>query len=117
MDSETDELIREFVAAGGHAEDWAPDYSVAPTDIAPIVRERVHDGERERELEFASWGFTPSWSTGTSTGKRPSLINARLESVATPGCSRRSPDGAGHSAPAPALPPPSPEDPSAPQER
>ncbi|AND15509.1 SOS response-associated peptidase [Rathayibacter tritici] len=88
MDSETDELIREFVAAGGHAADWAPDYSVAPTDIAPIVRERVHDGERERELELASWGFTPSWSTGTSTGKRPSPINARLESVATNGLFR-----------------------------
>ncbi|PPG06712.1 MULTISPECIES: SOS response-associated peptidase [unclassified Rathayibacter] len=84
MDSETDELIREFVAAGGRAEDWAPDYSVAPTDIAPIVRERLHDGERERELELASWGFTPSWSKGGG----PSPINARLESVATNGLFR-----------------------------
>ncbi|PPG71177.1 hypothetical protein C5C31_03295 [Rathayibacter rathayi] len=68
MDAETDELIREFVAAGGHAEDWAPDYSVAPTDIAPIVRERVHDGERERELEFASWGFTRPGQRGRRRG-------------------------------------------------
>ncbi|KZX21633.1 putative SOS response-associated peptidase YedK [Rathayibacter tanaceti] len=84
MDSETDELIQEFVAAGGRAEDWAPDFSVAPTDRAPIVRERLHDGAVERELELASWGFTPSWSKG----RGPSPINARLESVAANGLFR-----------------------------
>ena len=41
MGTTTDELIREFVAQGGRAEDSAPSYSVAPTDQAPIVRE--HD--------------------------------------------------------------------------
>ncbi|MBO0983041.1 SOS response-associated peptidase [Rathayibacter sp. SD072] len=84
MDSETDELIREFVAAGGRAADWAPDFSVAPTDSAPIVRERLHDGALEREIELASWGFTPSWAKG----KGPSPINARLESVASNGLFR-----------------------------
>ncbi|QHC67749.1 SOS response-associated peptidase [Rathayibacter sp. VKM Ac-2759] len=84
MDSETDELIREFVAAGGRAADWAPDFSVAPTDSAPIVRERLHDDAVEREIELASWGFTPSWSKG----KGPSPINARLETVASNGLFR-----------------------------
>ncbi|WP_082480955.1 SOS response-associated peptidase [Rathayibacter sp. Leaf299] len=84
MDSETDELIREFVAAGGRAADWAPDFSVAPTDSAPIVRERLHDGAVEREVELASWGFTPSWAKG----KGPSPINARLETVASNGLFR-----------------------------
>ncbi|MWV51184.1 SOS response-associated peptidase [Rathayibacter sp. VKM Ac-2803] len=84
MDSETDELIREFVAAGGRAADWAPDFSVAPTDSAPIVRERIRDDAVEREIELASWGFTPSWSKG----KGPSPINARLESVASNGLFR-----------------------------
>lgn len=84
MDSETDEVIREFVAAGGRAADWAPDYSVAPTDRAPIVRERRHDDAVEREIELAAWGFAPSWSKG----KGPSPINARLESVASNGLFR-----------------------------
>jgi len=84
MDSTTDELIREFVAAGGRAADWAPDLSVAPTDSAPIVRERRHDDEVQREVELATWGFTPSWAKG----KGPSPINARLESVASNGLFR-----------------------------
>ncbi|AZZ56283.1 SOS response-associated peptidase [Rathayibacter iranicus] len=84
MDSTTDELIREFVAAGGRAQDWAPDFSIAPTDSAPIVRERMRDGEPEREIEVASWGFTPSWSKG----KGASPINARLETVASNGLFR-----------------------------
>nr|WP_279308713.1 SOS response-associated peptidase [Rathayibacter rubneri] len=84
MDSTTDELIREFVAAGGRAADWAPDLSVAPTDSAPIVRERRHDDDVQREVELATWGFTPSWAKG----KGPSPINARLESVASNGLFR-----------------------------
>lgn len=84
MDSETDALIAEFVAAGGRVADWAPDFSVAPTDAAPIVREHRHDEAVERELELASWGFRPSWAKG----KGPSPINARLETVASNGLFR-----------------------------
>ena len=84
MDSETDALIAEFVAAGGRAADWAPDFSVAPTDAAPIVREHRHDDALEREIELASWGFRPSWAKG----KGPSPINARLETVASNGLFR-----------------------------
>lgn len=84
MDSETDALIAEFVAAGGRAADWAPDFSVAPTDAAPIVREHRHEESLEREIELASWGFRPSWAKG----KGPSPINARLETVASNGLFR-----------------------------
>lgn len=84
MDSETDALIAEFVAAGGRAADWAPDFSVAPTDAAPIVREHRHEEALEREIELASWGFRPSWAKG----KGPSPINARLETVASNGLFR-----------------------------
>ena len=43
-DAKTDELIREYVAEGGDPEDWvrswAGAYSIAPTEDAPIVRDR-----------------------------------------------------------------------------
>ncbi|TFB63490.1 hypothetical protein E3N86_04765 [Cryobacterium sp. Hz7] len=35
----TDELLSLFDATGDSAADWKPSYSVAPTDLAPIVRE------------------------------------------------------------------------------
>ncbi|MEW1975600.1 SOS response-associated peptidase family protein [Microbacterium profundi] len=54
-DAKTDELIREYVAEGGKPEEWwkswAGAYSIAPTQDAPIVRDR---GEG-RILEFVRW--------------------------------------------------------------
>jgi putative SOS response-associated peptidase YedK len=106
MNKETDDLILEFIARGGRAEDWRPSYSVAPTDESPIIRERVRtagagdgdarggDADRdardddtdgvERELEIAKWGLKPAWSKPGG----PAPINARLESVATNGMFR-----------------------------
>jgi len=78
MNDEANELISEFVAAGGRLEDWRPAYSIAPTDPAPIVRERERDGGVERELELASWGLRPGWAR---PGTAP--INARLETLAS----------------------------------
>lgn len=85
MDTETDELIKEFVARGGELRDWRPSYNVAPTEESPIVRERLHDGEAAREIEGAAWGLKPSWAKPGG----PAPINARLESVATNGLFRR----------------------------
>ena len=95
INKETEDLILEFIARGGRAEDWRPRYSVAPTDAAPIIRERVLKGEdvdggadtspgTERELEVAAWGLKPAWSKPGG----PAPINARLESVATNGMFR-----------------------------
>ncbi|TQL53015.1 putative SOS response-associated peptidase YedK [Subtercola boreus] len=91
MNKETDDLILEFIARGGRAEDWRPSYSVAPTDEAPIIRDRVPKDETgqpgetvERELELAAWGLKPAWSKPGG----PAPINARLESVATNGMFR-----------------------------
>ena len=94
MNKETDDLILEFIARGGRAEDWRPSYSVAPTDEAPIIRERVpkpenvdddaSTGEVQREIEIAAWGLKPAWSKAGG----PAPINARLESVATNGMFR-----------------------------
>lgn len=84
MSAETDELISEFVARGGRLEDWRPSYNVAPTEVTPIVRERLIDGELVRQLDTAAWGLKPAWAKPGG----PAPINARLESVATNGLFR-----------------------------
>ena len=82
-DSETNELIEEFVAAGNDYRDWIPQYSIAPTEIVPIVRERrsSSSGEVTRGIEPAVWDFKPPFLTKPG---RPNF-NARIETVATNG--------------------------------
>lgn len=79
---ETDELIEEFVVAGNALRDWRPRFSIAPTDVVPIVRERAAaSGELVRSLEPAEWDFHPPFLTAKS---RPQF-NARIETIATNG--------------------------------
>jgi putative SOS response-associated peptidase YedK len=59
--------------------DLVPDYNVAPTDPAPIVRSSQSRGGAV--LCVARWGLVPSWSRDTSGAAR--MINARAETVAT----------------------------------
>ena len=87
MNDGVNELITEYVAAGGRAEEWVASYNIAPTQVAPIVREFVDEaGTLEREIELAQWGFWPAWVKAGD--KRPHPINARLETVATNGMFR-----------------------------
>ena len=83
MDDTVNELITEFVAAGGDLRDWRPSYSLAPTDVVPIVRERVDSttGEVRRTVDGAAWDFHPAFLRDS---KRPNF-NARIESVADNG--------------------------------
>lgn len=71
--------MREFVAEGGKPEDWWKSwngsYSIAPTDDAPIVRDR---GEG-RILELVRW----DWQKPASRPKGAPIINARMEKLAT----------------------------------
>ncbi|MFH8253019.1 SOS response-associated peptidase [Microbacterium sp. B2969] len=76
MDKHTDELIQEFVAAGGRAQDWAGSYSIAPTQSAPIVRERLEDDVVDRQIELARW----DWDRPASRPTVP-IINARMEKL------------------------------------
>ena len=78
MNTETDDLIQEYVARGGDFHDWRPSYSVAPTDPAVIVREHVDagSGETVRELALARWDV-PS---PPKAPQRP-IINARMEKL------------------------------------
>ncbi|MGN6273462.1 MAG: SOS response-associated peptidase [Protaetiibacter sp.] len=81
-DAETNELIEEFVAAGNDYRDWRPQYSIAPTEVVPIVRERATaSGELVRTIEPAEWDFHPPFLTAKS---RPQF-NARIETIATNG--------------------------------
>lgn len=61
---------------------WAPTFSIAPSEMVPVVRER---GE-ERGLSQAKWGLRPVWAK--ADGPRP--INARVETAATNGMFRQS---------------------------
>lgn len=83
MDDDVNELITEFVAAGGDLDDWRPTYSLAPTDVVPIVRERVDKatGEVRRSVDGAVWNFHPAFMRES---KRPNF-NARIETVASSG--------------------------------
>ena len=79
MNEDVDDLIRDFVAAGGRAGDWRPSYSIAPTDPAPIVREWQPDGAGEptREVTLATW----DWPQPAGLPRRGPIINARLEKL------------------------------------
>jgi putative SOS response-associated peptidase YedK len=83
LDQKTDDLIQAFVAEGNDFEDWVPSYSIAPTDITPIIRERKRSdsGEVTRTIDAAVWDFHPSFMRES---KRPQ-INARIETVASNG--------------------------------
>jgi putative SOS response-associated peptidase YedK len=83
LDKKTDDLIAAFVADGNDYEDWAPRYSLAPTDVIPIIRERRNkdSGEVTRTMDAAVWDFHPAFMRES---KRPQF-NARIETVASNG--------------------------------
>jgi putative SOS response-associated peptidase YedK len=80
VDKEVNELIEEFVAAGGDVQDWRPNWNIRPTDRIPVVFESVKEGELTRRLELARWSLVPSWSKELKQ-KFPTF-NARSETAA-----------------------------------
>jgi putative SOS response-associated peptidase YedK len=83
LDKKTDDLIAAFAADGNDYEDWVPKFSIAPSDVTPIIRERKHSdsGEVTRTVDHAVWDFHPAFMRDS---KRPQF-NARIEAVATNG--------------------------------
>lgn len=83
LNAKTDEIIKEFAAAGGDFKEWTPRYSIAPTQVVPIVRERADrkTGEYQRRVDAAVWNFHPAFMKDS---KRPNF-NTRMETVATNG--------------------------------
>jgi len=58
----------------------AASWNVAPTDLVPVVLERLRDDVVVRRLRPLHWGLVPSWSKDTGGGAR--MINARSETLA-----------------------------------
>jgi putative SOS response-associated peptidase YedK len=53
-----------------------PRYNIAPTQLAPVLRQ----AKNGRELALLRWGLVPGWAKDPSIGNR--LINARSETAA-----------------------------------
>jgi putative SOS response-associated peptidase YedK len=68
-----------FEAFDETAGEIKPDYNVAPTDPAPIVRVSAERGTRV--VSAARWGLVPFWANDPRQGAR--MINARAETVMT----------------------------------
>ena len=83
LNAKVDTIIREFVADGGDFREWAPRYSIAPTQTTPIMRECANSetGEFQRTVDAAIWDFHPAFMKDS---KRPNF-NTRIETVATNG--------------------------------
>lgn len=66
LNAKVDTIIREFVAAGGDFQEWTARYSIAPTQVTPIVRERANpdtgdsDVVTRRNYAFETWPSRPS---------------------------------------------------------
>ena len=73
--SPADALATRFGARLPEGLAWTPRWNVAPSTLAPVVRE----GPDGPELALLSWGLLPSWAKDAG-GLRP--INARAEGIA-----------------------------------
>ena len=81
LSTETDDLIKVFVAEGGDFKNWRPSYNIAPTQTIPVLIESAKGGvEATRRLEPARWSLVPSWSKQLKL-KYPTF-NARSEDIA-----------------------------------
>lgn len=74
LGASAEDVAAEFGPLNDKLTSWQPLWSIAPTDVVPIVHER--DGERT--LDAARW----DWSKPRSMGSGP-LINARIEKLDT----------------------------------
>ena len=86
------EFIRRLFAAKGDLPNLGPNWNVAPTDPAMVIRR--HAASAERRLDVLRWGLVPHFTKDLTACKRP--INARAETAASSGmfAAARSPRGA-----------------------
>jgi putative SOS response-associated peptidase YedK len=75
------DLAALFDAVDETFEPLVPDYNLAPTDAAPIVRLSARTLGTTPVLTVARWGLVPSWAADASGAAR--MINARAETIAT----------------------------------
>ncbi len=58
---------------------WEPNWNMAPTQSAPVVR--LHPQTGQRHLDLLRWGLVPHWVKDLKATHQP--INARAETAAT----------------------------------
>jgi putative SOS response-associated peptidase YedK len=75
------DLLSQFGAAELRIQDWTPRFNVAPTQPAPVVT-----NEERRAVTQMHFGLVPPWAASPRVGA--SMINARVETVATRGVFR-----------------------------
>jgi putative SOS response-associated peptidase YedK len=78
------ELIARLFATMGDLPNLGPNWNVAPTQAALVVRRHPQTGERR--LDALSWGLVPHFTKDLKTARRP--INARAETAASSGMFR-----------------------------
>lgn len=78
--SSPDDLQVVFGTAGPRP-NTAPNWNVAPTQDAMVVRRHPESGERR--LDALQWGLVPGWTKDLKAARKP--INARSETAATSG--------------------------------
>jgi len=85
MDDKVNQLVTDYVQAGGRASDWRPgtwhpSWNIAPTQQIPMLFESAKGGDDvETRFESAYWSLVPSWSK-TLKLKYPTF-NARAEGI------------------------------------
>ncbi len=75
------EIIRSLFAASGPTPNLAPNWNVAPTNDAMVIRRHPETGERR--LDLLKWGLVPSWTNDLKAARKP--INARSETAGSSG--------------------------------
>jgi putative SOS response-associated peptidase YedK len=73
------QIIEEHFDAVEWRDDWSPRYNVAPTQLAPVIRQ--HPKEPVRQLSLMKWGLVPHWAKDASGAAN--RINARSETAPT----------------------------------
>ena len=75
------ELIRSLFGTVGTTPNLAPNWNVAPTQDAMVIRRHPETGVRR--LDLLRWGLIPSWTKDIKAARKP--INARSETAGSSG--------------------------------
>ncbi|MCA4135317.1 SOS response-associated peptidase family protein [Arthrobacter sp. M4] len=79
------DLLSYYDAVEGSEQQTAPSWNVAPTQVEPIITERLEEGGVvERRLLTARWGLVPSWAQDIKLGAKLLCTKAAAQVVLVP---------------------------------
>jgi putative SOS response-associated peptidase YedK len=78
------DAMADLFAALNPLPNFPPNWNVAPTQLAPVIR--AHPATGARHLDVLSWGLVPHFTRDLKSARRP--INARAETVRSSGMFR-----------------------------